>query len=332
MSQSSQQRESAQVRTMYRKMLNKYSDEKAELLLPDSEGIDKSLDLIDKLFEKVRNPREGVLDAELLRNISEYSVEQAQRIKTHLESVDPSEYVSKLLKAYLVQQEEDEEEEEPIKQLDWAAIGKRSLSFMRTAPAQDFMLGAMKVNPPARRVVQRQRRQQDEIGEKVRPAEDPKVEENAANETTRKVNEMSKRIVKMGAEEKDMMDFISGNDFTESVLNLFHLSFLIKQGHVGTRVKDGRFTIHKAEPPKDTDYSSGVITTKQFVFRLDFDAWQQEKQQNRLPQTQFLSQTNEEEVEEGEEEEEEEAEGEEEEEEEEEEEPENVHLAKRRKR
>jgi len=27
-------------------------DEKAELLLPDSQGIDQSLDLIDKLFDK----------------------------------------------------------------------------------------------------------------------------------------------------------------------------------------------------------------------------------------------------------------------------------------
>jgi len=54
-----------------------------------------------------------------------------------LESVDPSEFVAKLIAAY---QQEEEEEEDQVRQIDWVTIGQRALSFLRIAPAQDFML------------------------------------------------------------------------------------------------------------------------------------------------------------------------------------------------
>jgi hypothetical protein len=125
------------------------------------------------------------------------------------------------------------------------------------------------------------------------------MSETAANETTRKVTEMHERVVALEDREEGLLHFVCHpTDFSLSVLNLFHLSFLIKQGLVSTRRTEAGFLIRmyrlspspspfsktaffslcslssgRAVVPTEADHSAGKANAKQFVFRLDYNVW-----------------------------------------------------------
>jgi 16S rRNA C1402 (ribose-2'-O) methylase RsmI len=86
----------------------------------------------------VKSTREAVLDAELLRITSEYSVEQAQRVKTNFETVDPGEFILRL-RNQLQTETNEENEHSGIVNIDWNTLGKRALKFLAIAPSTDFM-------------------------------------------------------------------------------------------------------------------------------------------------------------------------------------------------
>lgn len=83
---------------------------------------------------------------------------------------------------------------------------------------------------------------------------------------------------------------INPNDFAQSVENIFHLSFLIRDGECALDVEDGEPMICMlfgllcycsylselfavmCEPPKDTDYADG-LKKQQMILQFDMDTW-----------------------------------------------------------
>lgn len=64
--------------------------------------------------------------------------------------------------------------------------------------------------------------------------------------------------------------FINPNSFSESVENLFHLSFLIRDGKVVVEDnEDGIPVLETADPPTAEDFEQGA-SKKQSVFHFDF--------------------------------------------------------------
>jgi len=67
---------------------------------------------------------------------------------------------------------------------------------------------------------------------------------------------------------------VNPNDFGQTVENLFHLSFLVKDGHVQISPNDGDAIVAPAHQPTAEDYAGGKAERKQCVVRLDFPFWQ----------------------------------------------------------
>jgi len=60
---------------------------------------------------------------------------------------------------------------------------------------------------------------------------------------------------------------IDPDSFANSVENLFHLSFLVKEGHAKISDDD---TVQPYEPPLDGDFKA---KRQQSIVKLDFETW-----------------------------------------------------------
>jgi hypothetical protein len=88
------------------------------------------------------------------------------------------------------------------------------------------------------------------------------------NETTANVGAIYRRLTQV--EPINFFKFfINPSSFSQSVENLFHLSFLIRDGRVSIEEdEEGEPILETADPPKDDDFKQGV-TKIQSVFHFD---------------------------------------------------------------
>jgi len=63
---------------------------------------------------------------------------------------------------------------------------------------------------------------------------------------------------------------IDPNSFASSVENLFHLSFLVKEGHAKISDDD---TVQSYEPPSDGDFETKTAQRQQSIVKLDYGTW-----------------------------------------------------------
>lgn len=175
---------------------------------------------------------------------------------------------------------EEDEDDDTADQLDWAYLGSQAC-FPRNLrpPVPGFLLGPLSVQKKVRAQTQRRARQQrDTGGREVRPEALTKddIESNENNTVTvicTKVRNVLERHVQTGMaalEQYDdpdseefhaalkaarltttggpsLFDFvINPNSFSQTVENLFYMSFLIKEGSVGVSLdNDGLPTLCK---------------------------------------------------------------------------------------
>jgi len=240
-------------------------------------GYKKALDRADDLYKQVLETREAALDSEFLSLASQLGVEQTSRLDTGLKSRDPNEFVTKMrhfmLKDASLKVEEGEEETEF---LDWSKVGKISMNYFKKTPNISFMYGPLSVEstPVVRK--ERQRKEKENVGEKIVPEQikDSQIDQEALDKAT------SKRVEDLRGhlERSKHIDFfklvVNGQSFSQTVENIFHFSFLVKDGQAAIKVNEsGNLVAEPAQPPLPEDYSSGKAERRQSVVPITLDMW-----------------------------------------------------------
>jgi hypothetical protein len=82
-------------------------------------------------------------------------------------------------------------------------------------------------------------------------------------------------------DEKQKINFfefvVDPQSFSQTIENIFHFSFLIKDGQAGLKVENDTPFASPAQPPLAEDYSTGKADRKQTVVRFDYDMYQVSK-------------------------------------------------------
>ncbi|KAF8919760.1 Nse4 C-terminal-domain-containing protein [Mucidula mucida] len=272
------------VRKDYRSLTRNMEQHQAninDLSISDiADGIGKA----DKYFARVKGPQEATLDSAFLLMASNLGAQKARAMKSGAGAFDVDEFVSKLV-TFMggrkfgnqipeeVQSDAEDDEDDPDMVLDWTIIGRKALANTHRAPAIGFMLGPLSLEAKKRAPVQRAKLEKNKAEE--RKPQELKEEDIARseNETTKNVAVLENLLTEIG-EAVDLFKFIiNPNDFAQSVENIFHLSFLIRDGKVALETSlDGEPMIYSCGQPSDEDYDNG-LRKRQIVLEFDQATW-----------------------------------------------------------
>lgn len=301
-------RERTKLRTEYRGLINEVGESREEMIQPGSAALRDAIGRGDELFEQVSNPREAALDSEFLAICSQFAAEQANRLSTQMRTYDVPSYIHRLglfLRGKLTindaglaegpdedetalrrnrerrrGDEENGEAEEGEEDIDddaqllrWPELGALVAGFAQSTPSLDCLAGAM-VATPKEKKVRAQRAKKEKPGEKVEPESitDTKALE-MEGQTAKRVAIAKKKLEQ--AKVKNFFEYIvDPESYSQTVENLFHLSFLVRNGMAAVDLDEaGQPALEPKSPPDDDDYAQG-LEKKQCVVRLDYDMYQ----------------------------------------------------------
>ncbi|RDD45525.1 EP300-interacting inhibitor of differentiation 3 [Trichoplax sp. H2] len=267
------------LRQEYRSMIEHVEQNMEQYAQPGSSGIKETLEKAANLIRGVNRTREAVLDSQLLVAASKIARKQAQNVSNEGNIFDTDAFIN-ALKTYLsshnFNHSVSDSQEMP---LDWAKLGRRCLRCFRSVPAVNTMYGPAKIQPRVKKQSNRSSRKEAVIPNAVvRPKEvDPNATEKES--TTLEVHRIYNILYHLCHQGNKLQPInffnfaIDPTSFGRTVENLFHISFLIRDGKVKITVENN---VPKIVPLQTVDRSeSENCNKKQTVISLDHNTWQE---------------------------------------------------------
>jgi len=190
------------IRQQYRELLDSIGSNQQELAQIVKKGeadpLIEALNSVDQTFERVETPREGVLDAQCVKNISQVSLLRVQKLCTNLYVFNLKEFGKKIYKYF--NQDRTGEVDTDNYHLDadaWERLGCSVQVKFKKTPALRYMYGSFDPGAPVpKQRKERKIRQKDEepkkavVPQHLKDFGELKVSEN----TNQEVGLMSKRL------------------------------------------------------------------------------------------------------------------------------------------
>ncbi|CAN0899761.1 Non-structural maintenance of chromosomes element 4 homolog A [Linum grandiflorum] len=262
------------LRSKYRALQNRISEERDDLTNVDSDKFDSFVKQVDHLHQYVQKPREQVADAQTLLSLTTTLLSS---VKAHSrdDGVTVGEFVAQLRNAFqesITTRSADQENSPPIS-LSWKEIGLFVSPILSSCSCGfTTMLGPMDTEI-------KQRKQYATQGSRSRPPQIDRpndVDDTGDEERTDTDKNMATMFGILRSKKRVRLEslILNRRSFAQTVENLFALSFLVKDGRVQIIVDDNNthFVIPRNAPSADSVMSKDVSYTH-FVFRFNFADW-----------------------------------------------------------
>jgi hypothetical protein len=284
------------LRQEFRILIEELTNRRQELIQPQSDELDRALERGNNLFENVKFPREAALDSEFLSLISQLGVEQCHRLQTGFRTYTIDDYITKI-KTFLQRDEnvvsdtmsraeerQHEQEQEDVRVADrrfnWPSLTNSVLKYFKITPSAHFLNGALSVQFEGRKE-RRQRRPRDALAEKVVPETVTDTDKDRESEATKRVKQIEQVLEECG--KMNFWQFIlDPESFSRSVENIFHFSFLIKDGRASLQTENDCPVTQTEDPPEESDYATGKAMKKQTILKFDMQLWETVKNVYRI--------------------------------------------------
>lgn len=230
------------IRTGYRKLMDVIAGDEDELgtLQQEEEGRGEGeggrqllgfLKENDTLYQQSATAQEAVMDARVLKQLSRLCRKQAEQMSSNIAQFRPDEYCSKLMGNMAGGG--------GLSRRKWVLLGSQVKAMFRRSPPLTYMYGALDTIPPTpkekkeREVRASQPTRIKDLKETV--CSELAEAEKQENQTEQMVGHVFKALVKGyrdgGREPLCFFKFVlDPHSFGASVENLFHVSFLVKEG------------------------------------------------------------------------------------------------------
>ncbi|NXA10773.1 NSE4A protein, partial [Sapayoa aenigma] len=235
-------------------------ENREEMLNSKSNKLTETLEEANKLFDEVSRPREAALDAQFLVLASNLGKEKASELHSEMTAFDTATFAEDLLTFMGINRTEIEDSDsEPGGFLPgdaWQKVGEEALKCFRRAPTFHYMLGSFKSDPPvARQRIERQKKASRGEAKRAMPAQLKKMEESHQEATAKEVERILGILQTLFENDSDtpisFFDFvIDPNSFARTVENMFHVSFLIRDGLAEMKLDNDELPI--IEPTKSS--------------------------------------------------------------------------------
>ena len=285
---STEQQDRSDLRYKYRTLYFKTKEKRGELVRPESTGLLETLSEMDTLFKGVKNPREAVFDSHVLKLTSELGQEQAANLQTNMTVFDRSIFAEKLV-TFMDGRCRDSQREKP--ELDWAKLGKFTTTMFNVTPKLDFIYGPLAMEPIIKHRAARERNTQKKPTESQKKKPQQLQQEEQEESTTKEVQRVLKAIHKLTDPEQGshsnvpFFEFITDPDsFSTTIENMFHLSFLVKDGKVKLYLDEDNTPVVKYDPasgqvPTSTPGTTRALSLSQVVISMTIEKWKKLKEE-----------------------------------------------------
>ncbi|KAJ0028675.1 hypothetical protein Pint_36445 [Pistacia integerrima] len=217
----------------------------------------------------VQKPREQIADAEALLDITSTMVACVQVENNG--GIIISDFVSSLLRDFGQQSGPSSTAKAGCASIAWADVGVVVSDAFRNSCGCSTMVGPMNIEPRERKAAVRRKR--------VNPAENsqPKELDDAVTEeqmgTDKNMLTMF-NILKKNRRVRLESLVLNRSSFSQTVENLFALSFLVKDGRAQIKVDgNNHHLVSTRNAPSANAVASSEVTYSHFVFRFDFRDW-----------------------------------------------------------
>ncbi|KAJ7038930.1 Nse4 C-terminal-domain-containing protein [Mycena alexandri] len=239
------------------------------------------VDEANEIFENVKDPQEAVLDSSFLVKTTTATSRTARALRFGTGTFNIDDFVTRLI-TFMGGYKPPEEitsdasdlEEEDDSPLDWAKVGRRALARSRRVPAAGFMMGPLSLEQKQRAPKQQRAKFEKNKNDETKPQSIREEDiSRSENETTKNV-----AIVAALLEQIDKINLfrlvINPNSFSQSLENIFYLSFLIRDAKVAFQIDDdGEPLVFACEEVSDQDRETGVLLKRQLIFEFDMATW-----------------------------------------------------------
>ncbi|NXQ02689.1 NSE4A protein, partial [Vidua macroura] len=257
------------------------------MLNSKSNRLTEALEEANRLFDGVCRAREAALDAQFLVIASNIGKEKANELHSEMSAFDSTAFAEDLLTFMGINrtevEETDDSEDVPGAFLPsdaWRTMGEEASKYFRRAPTFHYMMGSFKSEPPApKQRIERQKKAGRGKAEQAMPAQLKKMEESH-QEATEKEVERILRILQTHFENDpntpiSFFDFVMDpNSFARTVENVFHVSFLIRDGLAKIKLDEDELPIiEPIKPSEGGEEDSRAGARNQVVISLDQREW-----------------------------------------------------------
>ncbi|NXF00696.1 NSE4A protein, partial [Smithornis capensis] len=259
-------------------------ENREEMLNSKSNRLTETLEEANKLFDEVARPREAALDAQFLVVASNLGKEKASELHSEMTSFDTATFAEDLLTFMGINRTElEDDDSEPggfLPSDAWQKVGEEALKYLRRAPTFHYMLGSFKSDPPvAKQRIERQKKASRGEAKRAMPAQLKKMEESHQEATEKEVERILGILQTLFENDPDtpisFFDFvIDPNSFSRTVENMFHVSFLIRDGLAEIKLDDYVLPIiEPTKPSKGRKNDRGPGARNQVVLSLTEKKW-----------------------------------------------------------
>ncbi|KFQ26996.1 Non-structural maintenance of chromosomes element 4 A, partial [Mesitornis unicolor] len=263
-------------------------ENREDMLSSKSNTLTKALEEANKLFSGVSCAREAALDAQFLVLASNLGKEKANELHSEMTAFDSLAFAEDLLTFMGINRVEVEENDSDSESISagylpsnaWHKLGEETEKYFRRAPSFHYMLGSFKSEPPVpRQRIERQKKATGGEQKRAMPAQLKKMEESQEEATEKEVERILGILQTHYKNDPDtpisFFDLvIDPNSFARTVENIFHVSFIIRDGLASIKLDDDKLPIiepSKDSKAKESDFSAGA--RNQVVISLSHQEW-----------------------------------------------------------
>ncbi|KAM4636161.1 non-structural maintenance of chromosomes element 4 homolog A isoform 1-T2 [Discoglossus pictus] len=246
-----------QIRHQYRELMQTMQHNREDMLSSRNNKLTEALEEANKLFSGVSRAREAVLDAQFLVLASNLGKEKASQLHADMTLFDPTSFAEDLLSFMGLNRIEnagsDSEDEGCATGFlpadAWQKLGTEADKYFKRTPTFHYMLGSFKTEPPVvRQRIERQKKDNKAEEKRVMPAQLKKMDESHQEATEKEVERILGFLQTYFKEDPDtpisFFDFvIDPNSFARTVENIFHVSFIIRDGFARIRLDHDRLPV-----------------------------------------------------------------------------------------
>ncbi|XP_062070241.1 non-structural maintenance of chromosomes element 4 homolog A isoform X1 [Lepus europaeus] len=278
-----------QIRHQYRALINSVQQNREDILNA-SDKLTEVLEEANTLFNEVSRAREAVLDAHFLVLASDLGKEKAKQLRSDLSSFDMLRYVETLLthmgvnplEAEELIRDEDSSDFEFIVYDSWKISGKTAENTFNKTHTFHFLLGSIQGECPVPKPrVDRPRKVRMIEEQRAMPAELKRMEESHQEATEKEVERILGLLQTYFREDPDtpmsFFDFVvDPHSFPRTVENIFHVSFIIRDGFARIRLDQDRLPIiEPVSNEENEEIDQNTQIRNQGIIALSYRDWEE---------------------------------------------------------
>lgn len=256
------------LRGQYRALSTLAQESKDKLSSANCTDLQDALRQVDLLHKRVEKPKEHAVDSEIFKQLTEYGLDMAKKTLRNSQGRAAVDFIS-CLKANYVQSERPQQAgQTDSAAFDWALLGSKVSTLSLAAPGCSCLLGPLDAEPKARRVA-RPHHEKKALGTAVCPMEVQGANESESQQTDRNMEQMWEHL--KNYQEVTMAQLVCNHSsFSQTVENIFTLSFLVRDQRVELLQRDNGLTVKPVSKNKQGNPGQPPI---QFIMDFTMDDW-----------------------------------------------------------